>query len=56
MRSRLRSALALLRGLTCAHRRMRYKRCSECVKTGSPCGNLECPDCGLFWNDWEPPA
>jgi len=53
---RLRAAFVLLRGLTCSHRRMRYERCSECVKNNKPCGNLVCPDCGLYWNDWEPPA
>ncbi len=43
MRRALREALTLLRGLTCAHRRMR-----EC-HVG--CGHWSCPDCGLDWDD-----
>ena len=35
---------AILIGLSCTHRRMRY--C--CPK---PCGHLYCPDCGLSWDE-----
>lgn len=33
-----------LRGLACAHPRMRY-----CCPV--PCGHLTCPDCGLAWDE-----
>lgn len=39
------AAMELLRGMFCAHRRMRY-----CCHPRN-CGHLECPDCGLYWDE-----
>lgn len=45
MRSTLREALVLLKGLSCTHPRMR-----ECHPG---CGHWTCPDCRLYWDDGE---
>ena len=42
-RQRFTSVQRVLRGLSCTHRRMRYRRCAHCSRA---C-RVECPDCGL---------
>ncbi len=46
MATRTREAIAaILRGITCTHRRMK-SCCTPC------CGHLYCPDCGLSWDTY----
>lgn len=48
MRSKLRAALILLRGLSCTHQRMRAVACKYCKERGIKVCRYECP-CGVSW-------